>query len=180
MLLTGQCESSAPDESGPIEILIKTPKVSYNLNSGGLRMGFDGESVWHATASAGLQQRKGRQLAELVTAFDPARALLWKTWYPEMAVKGVQTIAGREAYVLETHPGSPATERLFIDRESGLLVLDDVLPQIAFMFSDYREIKGVKAPFAVRQTAPNGITYTYRFEKIGPVAVAEDSRFQPR
>jgi hypothetical protein len=61
--LTGRCESTDPDESGPIEILVKTPRVAYNLNGGSLRMGFNGESVWRAAAPEGLQQRKGRQLA---------------------------------------------------------------------------------------------------------------------
>jgi hypothetical protein len=70
--LTGRCESTDPEESGPIEILLKTPSVAYNLNGGGLRMGFNGDSVWQAAPREGLQQRQGRQFAELVTVFDPS------------------------------------------------------------------------------------------------------------
>jgi hypothetical protein len=183
VILTGHCDSTAPDESGPVEILVNTPKVAFNLGSGGLRVGFDGESVWRATVTEGLQQRKGRQLAELVTVFDPARVLWWKEWYPEMAVKGVQKVGDRETWVLEIHPGNPATERLFIDSQSGLLVRDEVLPGSAFTFSDYRQLNdanSVHTTFVVRQTTPNGIVYTYRFEKINPVAVLDDARFQPR
>jgi hypothetical protein len=183
VILTGRCDSSAPDESGSIEIAVKTPKVAFNQGGGNLRMGFDGESVWRATASEGLQQRKGRQFAELVTVFDPARALWWKEWYPEMAVKGVQKAGDRETWVLETLPGNPATERLFIDRESGLLVREEVRPGIVFTFTDYRELNhanGVRAAFVVQQTAANGIVYTYRFEKIDPVPVVDEARFQPR
>jgi hypothetical protein len=36
-------------------------------------------------------------------------------------VKGIEKIDGREAYVLETHPGSPTTERIYVDRQSGLI-----------------------------------------------------------
>jgi hypothetical protein len=181
--LTGHCESTAPDETGLVEILVKTPKVAFSLGGGSLRMGYDGESVWRAAVSEGLQQRKGRQFAELMTVFDPARVLWWKEWYPEMAVKGTQKVGDRDTWVLETHPGNPATERLFIDRESGLLVRDEAVPGFAFTFSDYRELKGahsVRAAFVVHETAPNGIVYTYRFEKIAPAAVVDEHRFQPR
>ena len=180
LVLTGHCESTVPDESGPIDILVKSPKVAYDLNGGGLRMGFDGESVWRAGAAEGLQQRKGRQFAELVTVFDPSWALQWKEWYPGMAVKGIQKIGDREAYVLETQPGTPATQRMFIDRESGMLVRYELGPQIGFTFSDYREVRGSRAAFAVQQTTAAGITYTYRFEKMGVAPSAENARFQPR
>jgi hypothetical protein len=180
VILTGRCESTAPEESGPIEILVKTPNVVFNLGGGVLRMGFDGESVWRATASEGLQQRKGRRLAEMVTVFDPARALWWKDWYPDMAVRGVQKLGDREAWVLEAQTGNPATERLFIDRESNLLVRDEVAPGFAFTFSDYRARNGIRAAFVVQETAPNGVVYTYRFEKIDPVAVVDEARFQPK
>lgn len=178
--LTGHCESTAPDESGPFEVLVKTPKVALSMGNGNLRMGYDGESVWRAAVPERLQQHKGRQFAELVTVFDPARALWWKEWYPEMAVNGVRKVGDRETWVLETHPGSPATERLFIDRESGLLVRDEAAPGFAFTFSDYRQVNGIRAAFVIQETAPNGIVYTYRFEKIDPAAVVDESRFQPR
>jgi hypothetical protein len=180
LVLTGHGESTAPDESGPIDILVKSPKVAYDLNGGGLRMGFDGESVWRAGAAESLQQRKGRQFAELVTVFDPSWALQWKEWYPGMAVKGIQKIGDREAYVLETQPGTPATQRMFIDRESGMLVRYELAPQIGFTFSDYREVRGARAAFTVQQTTAAGITYTYRFEKMGAAPSAENARFQPR
>jgi hypothetical protein len=178
--VSGHCESTAPDESGPIEILVQTPKVEYNLNGGVLRMGFDGESVWRAADAEGLQRRKGRQFAELVTVFDPSWSLSWKEWYPEMAVKGVQKIGDRETYVLETQPGSPATQRMFVDRESGLLVRHEVVPQIVFTFTDYRDVRGIRAAFTVQQTTAAGITYTYRFENMSTTTSTDDARFQPK
>jgi len=180
LLLKGTCDSTGQDESGPIEILVKSPKVVYNLNGEGLRMGYDGESVWRAASAEGLQQRKGRQFAELVTVFDPARARWWNAWYPQMAVTAVRKTDNREAFVLETVPGSPSTERLFIDRTSGLLIRDEVTPQFVFTFSDYRMVSGVMVAFAIQETTPNGIRYAYRFDSIEPIAGIDESRFQPR
>ena len=64
-----------------------------------------------------LQERKGRQFAELATVFDPLAHFSGKQWYPGIAVSGVHNTDGRRAVVLETVPGSKATERLFIDRQ---------------------------------------------------------------
>ena len=69
---------------------------------------------------------------------------------------------------------------MFIDRESGLLVGHEVVPRIAFTFGDYRDVRGIRAVFAVQQTTATGITYTYRFEKMIADASIDDASFQPR
>jgi hypothetical protein len=160
--------------------VVKSPKVVYDLNGGNLRMGYDGDSVWRKVSNESLQQHKGRQFAELATVFDPSRALWWKQWYPQIAVTGVRNIDGRDAFVLETIPGSPGTERLFIDRQSGLLIRDEVKPQFIFTLSDYRPVKGVRIAFTIEEKTPDGATYTYQFEKIEPAAAVDDARFRPR
>jgi len=180
LLLKGRCDSTGDEESGPIEILVQSPKVVFDLNRGALRMGYNGDSVWRSGAGEALQQRKGRQFAELVTVFDPARARWWREWYPQMAVTGVRPVEKRDAFVLETVSGSPLTERLFIDRQSGLLVRDELAAQYTFTFSDYRAVNGVMTAFEVRETAPNGIVYNYHFESIAPVNEVDASRFVPR
>lgn len=178
--LTGRCESSAPDESGPVEILVETPKAVFDLSHGALRLGFDGESVWRATREEGLQQRKGRQFAELATVFDPSRVRWWKEWYPALAVTESRKFGDRTLYVLETRPGDPLTERLFFDSQSGLLVRDEVPPQFVFTFRDYRGVNGVLAAFSVEETTPAGVAYTYSFESIKQIDTVNKSRFQPR
>lgn len=180
LVLKGNCNSSHESESGPVEIVVKSPKVAYDLDSGNLRIGYDGNSVWRKTFSEPLQQRRGRQFAELATVFDPSRALWWKEWYPQIAVTGVRDIDGRHTLVLETVPGSPSTERLFIDRQSGLLIRDEVTSQFIFTLSDYRPVKGVMIAYTIEEKTPDGATYTYRFEDIKPAGAIDDSRFRPR
>jgi len=180
LLLKGRCNSTHESESGPIEIVVKSPKVVYDLNGGNLRMGYDGDSVWRKTSSDAPQQRKGRQFAELATVFDPSRVLLWKQWYTQIAITGVRDIDGRPAFVLETVPGSPNTERLFIDRQSGLLIRDEVTSQFIFTLSDYRPVKGVMIAFTIEEKTPDGATYTYRFDDMKAAGDVDDSRFRPR
>ncbi len=180
LVLAGDCDSTERRENGPVEILIQTPKVSFDLGGGSLRMGFNGEVVWRHAASEGLQQNAGRKYAEIVTVFDPARVLWWKEWYPEMAIKGTATVGDREAYVLATDPGNPASERLFIDRQSGLLIRDEVMPNVVFTFSDYRAIGGVQMAFTIRQDTPAGVTYAYHFKDVRRLMSVDESRLQPR
>jgi hypothetical protein len=180
LVLSGHCEASAPDESGPVEILVRSPEVVFNLNKGGLLQGFSGTSVWRHAAEEGLRQQPGRQFAELVTVFDPARVLLWKEWYPEIRVTGIAKLGDRDAYVVETHPGAATSERILIDRQSGLLARDEVMPGVTFTFSDYRAVNGVQIPFTIQQTAPNGLSYKYQFADVKWEAAVDDSRFQPQ
>jgi hypothetical protein len=179
LVLTGECESSNPEESGPFEISIATPKVYYSLGQGALRMGFNGETVWRHTESEGLRQMQNRQFASLVTVFDVARVLWWKRWYPEAGIKGIQKLGDRDAYVVETRAGSPASERLFIDRESLLLVRDEVTPT-AFTLSDYRAVAGVQVPFTIVQATRVNVTYTHRIRSARRVVEVDSSRFEPR
>jgi hypothetical protein len=180
LVLSGNCEASVPDESGPVEILVRTPQVAFNLGKGGLQQGFTGTTVWRHAANEALQQRSGRQYAELVTVFDPARVLSWKEWYPEIAVTGIEKVDGREAYVIETHPGTATSERILIDRQSGLLVRDEVMPGVVFTFSDYRAVDAIQIPFMIQQTAPSGLTYIFRFAEVKHREATDDSLFQPR
>lgn len=179
VILTGDCESTEKQESGPVEILIKTPKVTFDLGGGSLRMGFNGEVVWRHAAAEGLQKNT-REHAEVVTVFDPMRVLRWKEWYPEMAIKGMGKAGDKETYVLETHPGKPGTERLFIDQQSGFLIRDEVMPNVVFTFSDYRAFDGIQMAFAIQQDTPAGVTYTYRFKEAKRLATVDESRFEPR
>jgi hypothetical protein len=179
LVLAGECESSNPEESGPFEISIATPKVYYSLGKGALRMGFNGETVWRHTESEGLRQMRNRQFASLVTVFDVARVLWWKESYPEAAVKGIEKLGEREAYVVEMRAGSPGSERLFIDRESLLLVRDEVMPTV-FSFSDYRAVDGVQVPFTIVLTTRVNVTYTHRIRSARRVALVDPSRFEPR
>lgn len=179
LVLTGECESSNQEESGPFEISIATPKVYYNLGRGALRMGFNGETVWRHTESEGLRQMRSRQFASLITVFDVARVLWWKEWYPEAGIKGIEKLGEREAYVVETRAGSPGSERLFIDRENLLLVRDEVMPTV-FTFSDYRAVEGVQVPFTIVQTTRVKVTYTHRIHNARRIAEVDPSRFEPR
>jgi hypothetical protein len=180
LLLSGDCEATAHEESGPIQIFVGSPRVAFSLNNGALRMGFSGQAGWRHVAGQDLQQQAGRQFVEVVTVFDPARVRWWKEWYPNMTVTGIEKVEGRDAYVLAMNPGKKMSERLFIDRETGLVVRDEVMPGVVFTFDDYRPVGGLQVAFRIRQSTPASVTYTYTFKDVKALAGIEASQFEPR
>src|ERR1051326_1610008 len=180
LLLSGDCESTAPGESGPIQIVVSSPRVSFNLGEGALRMGFSGQAGWRHVAGEDLQQHAGRQFVERVTIFDPARVRWWKEWYPSMGVTGIEKVNGRDAFALSMNPGNKASEKLFIDRETGLVVRDEVSPGVVFTFDDYRPVKGLQVAFRIRQSTPASVTYTYTFKDVRALTEIEAAQFEPK
>lgn len=180
LILKGRLQSTAEEENGqPLEISIADPKVYVRVGDDSLQLGFNGDVVWRHAQSEALQQHKGRQLAELVTVFNPARALSWKEWYPAMSLKQGEAVGDRKVYVLDM--GTPNRERLFIDQQSGLLLRDEVMPNVTFTFSDYRAVEGIQVPFKIEQTTASAdLKYTYRIESAARVPKMDDTRFDPR
>ena len=180
LLLSGDCESSAPEESGPIQIVVSSPRVAFSLKDGALRMGYSGQAGWRHVAGQDLQQHAGRQFVEIVTIFDPARVRWWKEWYPSMSVTGMERVNGHDAYALSMNPGNKASEKLFIDRETGLVVRDEVLPGVVFTFDDYRPVNGLQVAFRIRQSTAASVTYTYTFKDVRALTGIEAAQFEPK
>ncbi|MCU1227227.1 MAG: hypothetical protein JWO97_111 [Acidobacteria bacterium] len=92
-----------------------------------------------------------------------------------MVVTGVETIRGKSAYVVELTPKEGRPERLYFDRESGLLLRRyreretpvGVLPE-EYDYDDYRVVDGVKTPFLLSWSRAD-YHVTHRFDTIEPI-----------
>lgn len=181
LVFTGRCEASNPEESGPVEIAIRSPKVAFRLGkNAGLRMWFDGDQVWRSEGGAAAQKLPTRQFASVVAVFDEARVLHWKETFPAIEPVRITAVDGREAYLLEAQPGQPSTERIYLDRESARVIRAEVLPGLAFTFSDYRPVDGLQVPFHMQQTTPAGDVYKFEFDEVRRTGDNDDSRFRPQ
>lgn len=177
LLLQGNLEASNPEENGAFEIRISSPRVAINLSDGALRSGFDGKALWRQQRGQPVIALPGGPLQEAVSVFDPARRLRWREIYPKIAVVRRQQLSRRDAWVLETDPGTAGTIRFFVDVESGDLARAEILPGISFDMSDYRVASGWRIPFRIVQTSPQGSVYTFRIEKTAALDVIEDATF---
>jgi hypothetical protein len=118
----------------------------------------------NARDSAGFQVQQGFRLADFTLPLHV------KERYQNLAVKpAYETVAGKPAVVLTGNPYPNVVEELAFDRESGLLLRRTITSGTAGGFgimalgeqvdySDYRDVSGVKVPFAVRHSTWNAVT----------------------
>jgi hypothetical protein len=177
MRIEGQCESSNPEESGPFEIWIDSPKVAMSLKGGDLRTGFDGNQLWRQQRGQAAIKLPRGPLTEAIAIFDPARRLRWKELHPKIAVVRRENLGGRTVFVLETEPGAPNTSRFYIDSENGDLIRAEVLPGLTFEMSGHRKVNGWPMPFEIVQTTPPGTVYSFRVTKANAVDTIDDGIF---
>jgi hypothetical protein len=178
--LRGTCDSSAAEESGPIEVLVQGSKFFMQLNGGALLMGVNQDVFWRHPRGQEIVTVPASVIAETVAIFDPSRVLHWKERFPQIAVTGIQNVDDHDVYVIETKPGDPATERLFVDRRSGLLVRDEILAKHElFTFADFRAVDGIEVPFTIHQTTP-GPSYAYHFSVVKHLTDVDETMFQPK
>jgi hypothetical protein len=177
MRIEGQCESSNPEESGPFEIWINSPKIAISLKRGDLRTGFDGNQLWRQQRGQPAIKLPLGPLTEAIAIFDPARRLRWKELHLKIAVVRREKLGGRTAFVLETDPGAPSTARFYIDTENGDLIRAKVLPGLTFEMSGHRKLNGWPMPFEIVQTTPPGTVYNFRVSKANAVDTIDDGIF---
>jgi photosynthetic reaction center cytochrome c subunit len=153
---------------------------AWQIGGGGGGGGFGGGQ--NARDITGFQVQQGFRLA------DFALPLNLKQRYQNLSVKpAYETIDGKQAVVLTGTPYPNVTEDLAFDRESGLLVRRSVTSGSAGGFgilalgeqidySDYRDVSGVKEPFAVKHSTWNAVT-TEKFTDVKINAPVADTVF---
>jgi hypothetical protein len=150
--------------------------------------GFDGQVGWSKNPFAGLRLKEGEELAKLKRDADFYRDLHFKTTYPNLTVKGKETIEGAEAIVLEAKQSGEAFERFGFDAKTGLLVRQESqfdMPEGRFkmlvLFSDFRAVDGVKYPHVMRfnMTIPGqpAAEFTVKVKEIKHNEAIGDAKF---
>ena len=165
---------------GKLEVYAKAPNKSLtvmNVEPAGLvKQGFDGRTGW----GNGLNVANGIERAALVDV-DFYRDVKLSELYTRMKVVGKVKEGFREVYLVEAVPRSGATENLYFDVESGLLVRRDLQTarnsaRAEVYFSDWRDIDGVKVPFKITQVLPN-TKFVITLEDVKHNVLVDDSIF---
>jgi photosynthetic reaction center cytochrome c subunit len=170
----------------PLEVYEKAPNKTltiFRAPHGTNQMGFDGAIGWTKTPEQGLREEAGQQLDFIKSEAEFYKELKLKERYSKLTLLGLAQLDNREAYVIEAAPPRGQPEKLYFDRQTGLLVRLDLVPnlgqekmQAQMYFEDYRAVDGVKLPFAIRRARP-GFTWTYQYDEIKLNAPLDDSRF---
>jgi membrane-associated protease RseP (regulator of RpoE activity) len=120
--------------------------------------GYDGKILWSQDASG--QTQKNEVGEEYLRGMNDAYRRCLGYWYPErwpaeMVYEGEQAEAGRRFQVVTVTPRPGRPFAIWIDAETRLF--DRTVEQAAgeintTFFSDYRDVHGVKLPYALRTT----------------------------
>jgi hypothetical protein len=170
----------------PLEVYEKSPNKTltiFRAPHGTNQMGFDGAIGWTKTPEQGLREEAGQQLDFIKSEAEFHKELKLKERYSKLTLLGLAQLDNREAYVIEAAPPRGQPEKIYFDRQTGLLVRMDIVPdlgrekmQMQMYFEDYRVVDGVNLPFAIRRARP-GFTWTYKFDEIKLNVPLDDSRF---
>jgi len=150
---------------------------------------FDGKIAWrqfngHVVELGGVDAAFAGRDARFDKDFN------LKEQFIKMSISGTDKVGDREVYLIEGVPNdghisglSYATERLFFDIQTGLLLrrlieIETVLGRVPFAteFVDYREVDGVKLPFTIGIATPTSTT-TLKFTEIELNDLIGDDRF---
>lgn len=181
----GEWENATRGVRFPIEIYAKAPNKRVELldaaeNRGATGRGYDGTAGWSMNyTETGLRPLEGAELAAMGRESDFYRAIRLDRLYLRLTVLGAERINGREVYVVEAVPESGDSEKLYFDRETGLLTRRDVVygkTPVQHYYEDYREIDGVKLPFVLRSEGP--VRVITRLTEIRHNVTIEDAKFK--
>jgi len=189
---------SRPDGEARVEIFEKAPNkrlVATTLaDSSKLMTGFDGAVGWGRNQNGELQEIKDLELANLRQNSEFYREIKLKDEFPQMKLKGKETLEGRVVYLIEAPTASGRMEKMYFDAQSGLLVRrmqqvvafirqsDDEIPEakiidVEYDYEDYRAVDGVKLPFLIRRRMPIFVS-TIKVKEVKHNVAIDDAKFK--
>src|SRR5437667_8910818 len=171
----------------PVDVYSKAPDRRFSvmqLQGGGSVTAFNGKQGWlsvlgHVHIMSAAENDAARMDAEL---YLPAHL---KTLYQKFSVDAGEKIDGRDTYLVVGHTEGQPPLRLYLDKESGLLLrlvrygetpLGRNPTQIDY--SDYRDANGVKVSFRWTLARP-GNRFTIQVEELLQNVPVDDAKFAP-
>jgi hypothetical protein len=181
MSLQGTIEIVGQGLTGPITIVNARPdKMDTTLDLAGVgkfRSGANEGVAWDFNPMQGPRVLDGAERDQMLRQARMDKFVNWKANYTDVKVDAEETIDGKACWrLLATPAKSTKVEKLWFDKESGLLV--KVASTIATpqgelpaetSFSDYRDVSGNKVAFKMAQNVgPQAIMITLETVKINP------------
>jgi hypothetical protein len=170
--------------SGTIEQYIKLPGMIVTTSDfagfGTVIQCFDGKAGWATDPQSGMRDMNPGELSGAKRSTDLQGSLHLKEQYKKLAVTGKGKVGDRDVYILEGQRAEGATEKLYFDVETGLLSrLDIPMDQggtATVTVEDYREVDGLKIPFAIHQDLPE-LSLQIKWQEVKNNVPIDDAKF---
>lgn len=170
------------------EILWKAPDRMLDVlktQQGAFETGYNGGANGWTHSARGAGVLSGDDLEQFKREgqlFQPSKL---KEIYTQISVVGTEKIGDREAFVVRATTAAKGRERLYFDKQTGLLLRRyTIIPTIIgaypvqVNYDDYREVGGVKIPFVVRTSLP-GRAWERKVAEVKLNPAIDDARFNP-
>ncbi len=189
-LTTGNFESPAMGIAGSLEILQATPQKMFQKLSVGdfatITMGTDGRMAWINIPGVGVQEMEGEVSKQFTEDGDMLALLSNSSRLTNLVVKTPATVEGTPCAVVAGTNSRGQAETLYFGKDSGLMLrwdrlkLDPLGQWVATetLFSDYREVDGLKLPFKVAQKVPSDQAFTLVITRIEHGVPAPEEQFK--
>lgn len=186
--LKGTLENSDDGTTSPAQVFTKAPNKYLAIvslgDAGEMLEGWNGQAGWGKDPDSGLHDADKAEQAAARRDYDFYRETRLKDLFPKMALSGKTKVDDRDAYIVEATSPEGATEKLYFDVESGLLVrrdfervnIDDGIVLWEVDYDDYKDVEGLKLPSTIRRKTPD-YTLTYRFTEIKQNVPVDDAKF---
>ena len=149
-----------------VERYLKAPNLAvtiYRAPTYAIAEGFDGTTAWSQNQAGRVTEPVKLDIGRAARAADLYEPLNLKRQYAQMTVRGIETVNGRDAYLVVGVPQGDKPESLYFDTQTGLLlrkqtVLPTPIGDSPFQtdFEDYRDTgSGVKVPFLIHMNPAN-------------------------
>jgi len=182
-------ETEPDGKTGSLELRVEAPgKVYVEMRTPErvVTEVSDGKDAWGNASGQGpagayhLTDELAPLLAHEAEIYPGSRIL---TTVAAMRVFGTTKVGDRDAIAIFPGQRTPTNDRLFFDKETGLLLrqaytvttLFGTLPT-QIDYEDYRDVEGVKIPFRVKISRPAG-TWTRTITTVQQNAAVEESSF---
>lgn len=186
--MKGKVEIPDDNVTGTAQVWAKAPG-SYHLSLdipgyGVVETVLDGDNGWKKDPDSGTHAMSKADMAIAQREHSFYREIRLKELYPKMETGAPEKVNGRSVYVVEATPTGGPPEKLYFDAETGLLVkqdfervtLEDGIVQYEVLYSDYRDVDGLKIPATIEQRSPDS-TMIFKFSEIKNNAPLEDTAF---
>lgn len=178
--LTGRAVTYAKAPAKSL-VVLELPGVGVGRDA------FDGAVGWSQEPGGEPRTLSGAELAEAKVDGDFYKEIRLTELFPRLTLKGTEKVGGKTAYKVEGVSAEGYTETMYFDAESGLLLRTDSLEQtpeggevVEIHYDDYREVDGVRLPFAARHRSAE-FSITFKVVEVRHNVPVEDALFaRPR
>jgi len=151
---------------------------------GAIVQGYDGATAWDSNPQDGVRELTADARANRIRNAQFFREISLRQLYKSMRAVRTAKAGELNVVVIEAVPAEGQPDLFYFAADSGLLVQRDSHYQDAGQtvsfethYEDYRDVDGVKLPFALRRVGADNSNFTIRFATIQHNLPIDDSKF---